>query len=633
MKRYLSLISFDRAIEILNSTFRDPHRTETVPVTESFGRVIARPVYAGYSVPGENLSAMDGYAVRCRDTVGAKEQNPVIIKDFVQVNTGNIVPPGYDAVVMVEDTWDAADGILIRKPAMQWQHIRSAGEDVKEGELILPAGHQVRHFDIGALVTYGITHLEVMAVHIGLIPTGSEIIPLGQKPGPGQVVESNMVMAQVYFQSAGAHCTRYPIVPDEPGQIAKAILQAVSGNDLVLVSAGSSAGTRDHTADVISTLGELIFHGVAVKPGKPVILGRISGKPVLGLPGYPLAAQTVIREMAGRLIQSWNLSPPPVYPIPVSLAHTLMSDLGFDEFILVSVGRVDGRYWGFPHSRGSGVQMASVRANGYIHIAPPVEGLEAGQTVDVSLTTDQASIEKTILISGRYDPALERLAEIIREKGLVLHAAKSGNEGGIIALNRHACHGAPVSLPDYSFLPQCRSITGLIPPAGLIFVHIASVSQGIVSREGISLAELSKVRFINRQKGSATRMIFDALLEVRGVAPGTIDGYSHEVPSQEAVTRAVRTGLADAGICSSGAAKAAGLCFVPVVNEQYELAIRTESFTDPMVRTLIGAIQSPLFRSNLEDTGGYDVSRTGAINAINEDLAITEILPEACQDQ
>ena len=181
MKRYLSLISFDRAIEILNSTFRDPHRTETVPVTESFGRVIARPVYAGYSVPGENLSAMDGYAVRCRDTVGAKEQNPVIIKDFVQVNTGNIVPPGYDAVVMVEDTWDAADGILIRKPAMQWQHIRSAGEDVKEGELILPAGHQVRHFDIGALVTYGITHLEVMAVHIGLIPTGSEIIPLGQK--------------------------------------------------------------------------------------------------------------------------------------------------------------------------------------------------------------------------------------------------------------------------------------------------------------------------------------------------------------------------------------------------------------------------------------------------------------------
>jgi putative molybdopterin biosynthesis protein len=632
MKRYLSLISFDRAIEILNSSFQDPQRTETIPVTESSGRIIARPVFAGYSVPGENLSAMDGYAVRSRSTTGARDQSPVVIKDFVQVNTGNIVPPGYDAVVMFEDTWDVSEGILIRKPAMQWQHIRAAGEDVKEGQLVLPAGHQVRPFDIGALVTYGITHLEVMTVNIGLIPTGSEIIPLGHRPGPGQVVESNTVMAQVYLESAGAHCTRYPIVPDDPELLTGSLKVAVSENDLVLVSAGSSAGTRDHTADVISALGELLFHGVAVKPGKPVILGRISNKPVLGLPGYPLAAQTVIREMAGRLIEGWNLPPPPTYFIPISLAHDLISDIGFDEFIPVSIGQVDGRYWGFPHSRGSGVQMASVRANGFIHIAPSVEGLEAGHTVNAGLRTDPASTKRTILVSGRYDPAIERLAEIVREKGMVLHAAKSGNAGGMIALNRHSCHGAPVSLPDYSFLPHCRGITGLIPRSGLIFIHIASISQGIVSREGVSLSELSRVRFINRQKGSTTRMIFDALLEVRGVAPETIDGYCHEVTSQEAVVDAVNEGLADAGICSSGIAKASGLCFVPVINEQYELAIRTESFTDPMVRILIEAIQSLPFRTSLEKTGGYDISETGTIHAINEDLAVTEIFHMACQD-
>ena len=632
MKRYLSLISFNRAIEILNSSFRDPQRTETIPVTKSSGRVIARPVFAAYSVPGENLSAMDGYAVMSRSTVGAKDQSPVIIKDFVQVNTGNIVPPGYDAVVMVEDTWDSRDGILIRKPAMQWQHIRSAGEDVKEGQLVLPAGYRVRPFDIGALVTYGITHLEVLTVNIGLIPTGSEIIPLGHRPGPGQVVESNTVMAQVYLESAGAQCTRYPIVPDDPELIAKSLKKAVSENDLVLVSAGSSAGTRDHTADVISTLGELLFHGVAVKPGKPVILGRISNKPVLGLPGYPLAAQTVIREMAGRLIQDWKLTPPPVYSVPISLAHGLVSDIGFDEFIPVSIGQVDGRYWGFPHSRGSGVQMASVRANGFVHIAPSVEGLEAGQIVDAALTTDPASTNRTILISGRYDPAIESLAEIIRENGMVLHAAKSGNAGGMIALNRHSCHGALVSLPDFSFLPHCRGITGLIPRSGLIFIHLASISQGIVSREGVSLNELSRVRFINRQKGSTTRMIFDALLEVRGVAPETIDGYRYEVTSQEALLDAVTSGMADAGICSSGAAKASGLCFVPVINEQYELAVRTESCSDPMVRTLMEAVQSLQFRAFLERAGGYDTSRTGTINAISEDLAVTEIFDTGCQD-
>ena len=527
---------------------------------------------------------MDGYAVRSRETVGAHDQNPVILRDFVQVNTGNIVPHGYDAVVMIEDTWNTQGGILIRKPAIPWQHVRSAGEDIKKGQLILPAGHQVRPFDIGALVTYGITHLDVRMVNIGLIPTGSEIVPLGRRPGPGQVVESNTIMAQAYLQSAGAHCIRYPIVPDDPDVIAESLKNAVRENDLVLISAGSSAGTRDFTASVISSLGELLFHGVAVKPGKPVMLGRISGKPVLGLPGYPLAAQTVIREIAGRLLDTWNLISPPRFSVPVTLAHALVSDIGFDEFIPVSIGRVNGCYWGFPHSRGSGVQMAPVRANGYIRITPQVEGLEAGHIVDATLTTDFSSIERTILISGRYDPAIERLGEILREKGLVLHAAKAGNTGGMIALNRHSCHGTPVSLPDYSFLPHCRGISSLIPPAGLIFVHIATVAQGIVSRDGISLDELARVRFINRQKGSPTRMIFDALLDMRGVAPETIDGYFHEVTSQEAVAGAIHERLADAGICTSGVAKASGLCFVPVINEQYELAVRTEFINDPMVR-------------------------------------------------
>ncbi|HVP94996.1 MAG TPA: molybdopterin biosynthesis protein [Methanoregulaceae archaeon] len=632
MKRYLSLISFDRAIDILVSSFHNPERTETIPVAESTGRVIANPIFAGYSVPEENLSAMDGYAVKSRDTVNAHDQNPMLIEDFVQVNTGNIVPPGYDAVVMVEDTWETREGIMIRKPARPWQHIRSAGEDIRKNHLILPAGHVVRAFDIGALVTYGITKLDVRTVNIGLVPTGSEIVPMGSRPGPGQVVESNTVMAQVYLRSAGAQCIRYSIVPDAPDLIRESLENALKENDLVLISAGSSAGMYDYTADVISSMGDLLFHGVAVKPGKSVMLGNISGKPVLGLPGYPLAAQTVIREMAGRLLDTWGLALPPRYSVPARLAHSLVSDIGFDEFIPVSIGRVDGRYWGFPHSRGSGVQMAPVRANGFVHISSPVEGLDRGHVIDATLTTDPGSIDRTILISGRYDPAIGKLAEIIREKGQVLHAVKAGNTGGMIALNRHACHGAPVSLPDYCFIPNCQGISDLIPATGLIFIHIASLSQGIVSRDGISFDDLTRIRFINRQKGSSTRMIFDALLDVKGVDAETIDGYFHEVTSQEAVAEAIRDEFADAGICTSGVAKAAGLCFVPVINEQYELAVRTESFNDPMVRSLVMAIQSTSFRRFLESTGGYDISRTGTINAINNNLAVTEISRMPCQE-
>ena len=187
----------------------------------------------------------------------------------------------------------------------------------------------------------------------------------------------------------------------------------------MLISAGSSAGTRDYTAEVISSLGKLLFHGVAVKPGKPMMLGEVGDKPVIGLPGYPLAAQTIIREFAGTLLEEWGLAPAQKFQIPVRLATPVSSDLGFDEFLPVSVGRVGRRSWGMAQSRGPVVQMATVRANGYAHIPAPVEGFEAGHKLDVFLTTDPATIYRTILLSGVMDPALEELGNLARDEGLV----------------------------------------------------------------------------------------------------------------------------------------------------------------------------------------------------------------------
>jgi putative molybdopterin biosynthesis protein len=477
VKRYLTLTSLDEALRILRTSFTPPGRTETVALVDSVGRVVASPVYAKYSVPEVNIAAMDGIAVKSGDTLGATEQAPVTLGHAMRVNTGNIVPQEFDAVVMVEETWEREGKFQVRKPVAPGQHIRLAGEDIRKGQLVLPSGHQVRAFDIGALATYGITDVEVRSVKVGIIPTGSELVPLGVRPGPGQVVESNTIMAAVFLRGMGASCTKYPIVQDDPGRIRDALAAAARDHDLVVISAGSSAGTRDFTAEVIGSLGDLLFHGIAMKPGKPAVLGRIGGGPVLGLPGYPLAAQTVLHEFAAALLESWGLRAAPRCTTHARLSRTLSSDLGFDEFVPVSVGRIGDQAWCIPHSRGSAVQMATVRANGYVHIPAQVEGLEAGQEVEVFLTTDPATIDRAVLLVGTMDPALGELADHAHARGILIHASSNGETGALFALGQGSCHAVPLLIPTASGTSPGSPpewYAGAKRPA---FLHLASVGQ------------------------------------------------------------------------------------------------------------------------------------------------------------
>lgn len=624
VKRYLSLISLERAIDLTLTSFEKPDKKISIPVIDSAGRVSAAPIYAKYSVPEVNLSAMDGFAVRSRDTVGASDQSPVTIEDFTQVNTGNIVPPEFDAVIMIEDTWNKGDCFQIRKSASLWQHIRPAGEDVREGQLVLPEGHRIRPFDIGALATYGIVRLDVREVNVGLIPTGSELVNLGIRPGPGQVVESNTIMGQVFLSEMGANCTRYPIARDNPKIIGESLCRAVEENDLVLISAGSSAGSRDYTAEVIESVGELLFHGVAMKPGKPAMLGKIKGKPVMGLPGYPLAAQTVLREFAGPLLESWGLPAPLYHTFRVQLSGSLVSDLGFDEFIPVSVGCVGSKFWAIPHSRGSGIQMATVKANGFVHIPALTEGCDSDTEMNAVLTTDPGNIERTLLLSGAYDPALDELAHQVRNKGIFMQVRSAGNIGAVLSLRHNSCHAAPLSIPDFSFLPNCREIMQLLPLSDLRFIHIAATSLGIASREGYTIDDLITTRFINRRKGTSARMILDTILKSRGIDQAQIDGYGHEVETHKAVAEAIRNGFADAGICTSGVAEDNGLLFIPLVGEQFELAIRTDLMKVPNISALVSTIKSDSFRAALAEKGGYDLSQIGIIRCLSEDFSVKE---------
>jgi putative molybdopterin biosynthesis protein len=623
VKRYLSLCSLEHALHLLKTSFSVPDRRETIPVDRSLGRVVATPVYAPYSVPEVSLAAMDGIAVKSRDTLCASDQTPCTIRDFARVNTGNVIPRGYDAVIMIEDTWQESDGFQIRKSASPAQHIRPAGEDIQKGRLVIPRGHVIRAFDIGALATYGITSLEVRTANVGIIPTGSELVPLGVRPGPGQVVESNTIMAQVYLNAMGAHCTSLPIARDEKEIIKDALQSAVSANDLVLISAGSSAGTRDFTAEVISSLGTLLFHGVAVKPGKPMMLGEIEGKPVIGLPGYPLAAQTVLREFAGTLLEEWGLAPAQKFQVPVRLATPVSSDLGFDEFLPISVGRIGRQYWGMAQSRGPVVQMATVRANGYAHIPAPIEGYDAGHELDVFLTTDPASIDRTLLLSGVVDPALEELGNLARDEGLYIHAGNTGNAGALLSLKRNSCHAAPMMIPATSLTSESGVIRSFNGMRDLAFIHIAGIEQGIASKEPISLDALDRLRWATTRRDLFSPTLFEALLSSHNVDPDRLIGSTCEVGSAAAVAATIQDGHTDAGICSRGAAQARGLCFVPVAEEQYEFVLHQRMLEDPSITHMVTLMGGQEFRAALLRRSAYTTSQTGRIRRLSADTGET----------
>jgi len=609
--RYLKLITLEEARMLIRTSFPHTISHTRIPIEESVGRITAKPIFAKYSVPAVHLSAMDGIAVRSIDTHTAGEQHPVVLGDVKRVNTGNVVPAPYDAVIMIEDVTIDGDRYTIRKAAARWQHVRSAGEDIAESEMALPSMHRVRPHEIGALAAYGVTDIDVVSLRVGLIPTGSELVFHGAHPAPGQVVESNTVMAAAWLETLGVTCTRYPITPDDPDKIRQMIERGAEENDLVIVSAGSSAGTRDFTAETIRELGFLLAHGVAMKPGKPVIIGKVEGTPVIGMPGYPLAALTVIREIVIPLLANYGITAPAKETLNARLTTSLHSEVGTDEFVLLSVGKIGGQYVATPQSRGAGVQMSAVRANAYLRIPRNLEGYEAGAAVPVTLMVTRLQADSALLITGSHDPSIDYLADMLQKRGVEVHSTHAGSMGGLMALLKGDCHAAPMHLLCDSGEYNSCYLQKYLPGEDLVILTVAGRVQGIVSKDGIGIDELKGRQFINRQKGSGTRILLDYELKKRGIDPSSIPGYDREVTTHIAVGLAVKTGEADAGMCVYSAAKSLGLKFMPVGNERYEIVTRKEHLSDPRVSALFETVSSSEFISTLDRSGGYDTSETG----------------------
>ncbi len=602
---------------------------EKIDVVDALGRITAAPVVAKRSSPHYSASAMDGIAVRAGDTFAASDVSPVVLKrgeQFVEVDTGDPVPRDFDAVIMIEDVnFLTDDEAQIIAPASPWQHIRSVGEDVIASQIIVPSLHRITAYDIGAMLTSGVTRVLVAKKPVvGIIPTGTELVEPGEKdPEPGQIIESNSRMLAGLCKEWGAEPFRHPLVIDDREKIKEAVLDCERHSDIIVVCSGSSAGREDFTAEIVGQVGRLLVHGLATKPGKPAILGVVRGKPVIGVPGYPVSAALVFELVARPLIYRKQGLPAPSNPeVEAKVVRKLASNMGVDEYVQVNLGKVGGELIAYPLGRGAGLTSSLVKADGIIRIPRGVEGFEAGEAVRVSLKRSYDVIEKTLMVIGSHDIALDWLAEALNRRwGIRLACTNVGSMGGIVALKRHETHFAGMHLldpetGDYNVSYVKKFLTGEKP----VLVNVVVREQGLVVKKGNPLGirrveDLVKpgIRYINRQRGSGTRVLLDQLLEQAGMDRAQIYGYDREEFSHLAVAAAVKNDAADVGLGIYAAARALDLDFIPVARERYDLCFLEGLVDDEYLEKILEVLTSKEFRDEVTRFGGYDPSLAGQI--------------------
>ncbi len=610
---------------------------ENVPLTAALHRVLSRPAEALRSSPAFHGAAMDGIAVNAEDTFSASARKPLRLEMGRQahwINTGHPLPPHCNAVIMVENIniEDAGDTqwAVIEKAAFPWQHVRKMGEDMVATEIILPPGTRLGPYDLGALAAGGILEAPVFVrPRVFIIPSGSEIVPLEQAREEdlrsGKTLpEFNSLIFTAMITEAGGESLTLPVVPDQPEAIAAAVTAALDADaDMVLVNAGSSAGSHDYTAHVLQSLGEVVAHGISVMPGKPTVLAVVRGKPVIGVPGYPVSAGVALEEFVLPLLALWQKRPAPEREKATAIpCNALPSRPGMEERLRVKLGRVDGNIVAVPLPRGAGTITSLSRADGIVRVSRDSEGCDAGMAVTVELLRPRNALDGALLAIGSHDNTLDLLDSLLRKTHprFRLTSAHVGSLGGLMALARRQCHLAGCHLLDAETGQYNRKAIEQNLEEPMVLLRLVDREQGIIVAPGNPLdisgiSDLTRdgVRFVNRQRGSGTRVLLDYKLACLGVSPASISGYRDEEYTHMNVAAAVLSGRADAGLAVRAAANALGLPFVPVGVEEYDLVIPRRFYDSPAMRALIDVIRGPEFLQTVTAMGGYHTEKTGQI--------------------
>ncbi len=627
---YLSNYPLEEAREIflkaLDQAGLKP-RVERIPTSEANGCITAEAVYARICAPHYNACAMDGIALEANLTYGASETRPVTLPEnsFKWVNTGDPLPDDCDCVVMVEDVIETDGGVQLFGAATPWQHVRQIGEDIAAGDMVVPSFTELSPSALGALLAAGV--LEVTVIRrpvVGIIPTGNELVAPNSNPKPGDIIEFNSTIFSGMMQDWGCEAKVYPVASDTPEAIISRLKAAIAECDLVLLNAGSSAGQKDFSVGAIQTVGSVVLHGVAIKPGKPTILGMTRRDeqviPLIGLPGYPVSGILVLEQLIKPVLGM--MSRRQIEPhkfVEATVSRRLVSSLKYLEFIRARLGKVGGRIVAVPLNRGAGVVSSFVKADGIIHVPQNVEGYEAGEKAMVELLRPMSEIEQTLVITGSHDPLIDEVIDIMRRTWPDSFVASShvGSMGGIMAVKRGEAHLGGVHLLDEASGEYNRAyIRKYIPEGKVKLVRCVQRSQGLMVAKGNpfgirGIEDLPRLGYVNRQKGSGTRILLDYLLKQAGLDTAGIKGYEREEITHTAVAAAVAAGTADAGMGILAAARIYDLDFIPICEEEYDFLIAEESQVHPQFQRFMQVLQGEELPRRLEAMGGYKLDRPG----------------------
>jgi len=648
MSLYLRDIPLQEAINILEEALKDANLwkvlgIEIIPLDENaLGRVLAYPLYAKISSPGYNSAAMDGFVVKSEETIGATLSSPKSLLVDAQaryVDTGDLIPDDFNAVIPIEDV-ESLDSkgensrdprkpasIRIRTASVPWKNIRPMGEDIFLTQLIFVGGHVVRSVDLGVIAAAGYSEIEVARKpRVAILPTGSELVPVGKTPDPGEILEFNSLILASKVNEWGGDATRFKIITDDFEAIFKEVVAASTEYDLILLNAGSSAGSEDFSAGVVERSGKLLVHGVAARPGHPVIIGLVNvGErqvPIIGVPGYPVSASLTMDIFVKNLITKWlGCSKIPEEKITARLTRKITSPSGDDDYVRVVLSRVGNEILAAPLSRGAGVVTSLSQADGLLVIPSGIQGLESGKIVEIALLSHRSEIERTILCVGSHDLILDKITEFISKKERRFLSINVGSMGGLVALNRGESHLAgshllDVDTGDYNY----SYIKKYVINTSVRVIALAMREQGLIVKKGNpkdikSLIDLVRpgISFINRQKGAGTRVLLDYSLKSVDIISEKITGYGQEEYTHIGIASAVASGRADCGLGIAAAAMAYGLDFIPLFYERYDLVIDQRYADSELLQPLYDIFVDTDFIKSISELKGYNFEIMGKV--------------------
>jgi len=605
---------------------------EEVALAEALGRVLAEDVRSEVDVPGFDRSNLDGFAVRAEDTFGAREEAPVRLRrnaesiptgvepnDEVKpgtataIATGGMLPRGADAVVPVESTDLEAGGavVVVRHAAVPGGAVSFAGTDMSRGETVLFAGTRLTSRETGVLAAIGQGRVAaVRRPRVAILSTGDEIVQPGEPMRPGLVYDSNGRILADAVRELGGEPRFLGAFRDDEAALREALDAALAASDLVLLSGGTSKGEGDLNHRVVASLDPgIVVHGVALKPGKPICLAAHAGKPVAILPGFPTSAVFTFHEFVAPIVRRLaGLAPEDRETVRARLALRTNSERGRLEYLLVGlVRRAGGELAAYPMGKGSGSVTAFSRADGFVRIPRNVEIVEEDASVEVTLLGRALEVADLVVV-GSHCVGLDRIASALSREGYRVKVLAVGSQGGLAAAARGECDAAPIHLLD----PATGRYNGPFLSEGLRLLRGYTRMQGVVTRadETRGTAEIvrdPRLRMVNRNRGSGTRILVDRLLAEHRPDGSRPAGFAHEPRTHVAVAAAVAQGRADWGVTIETVARDTGLRFRPLQAESYDFAVPEDRWERPALVALRSALDagSPL-RAELRALGFAD---------------------------